>query len=84
MFAMTAAKLNKPETATDMLLFQNKYNFYESPGHNSRIYFPANGGLLSAIAMMAVGWQGDPAGYAPGFPKNGKWNLRVEGLKKML
>ena len=31
---------------------------------------------------MAVGWQGNLAGYAPGFPKNGKWNVRVEGFKK--
>ena len=51
-FAMTTAKLNKPETAIDMLLFQNKHNSYESPGHNSRIYFPANGGLFSAIATL--------------------------------
>lgn len=34
--------------------------------------------------MMAGGWEGGPAGYAPGFPKNGKWNVKVEGFKKML
>ena len=84
MFAMTAAKLHKPETAIDMLLFQNKHNSYDSLGYNSWIYFPANGGLLSAIAMMAGGWEGGPADYAPGFPKNGKWKVWVEGFRKML
>ena len=81
---MTAAKLNKPETATDILLFQNKHNSYNSLGYNSSIYFPANGGILSAIAMMAGGWEDGQAGYAPGFPKKGKWNVNVEGFRKML
>ena len=31
---------------------------------------------------MAGSWEGGPAGYAPGFPKNGKWNVKVEGFKK--
>jgi hypothetical protein len=81
--AMCAAKLNNPEKAIDMLLYQNKHNSYDVLGYNSWVYFPANGGLLSAIAMMAGGWDGGPATYAPGFPKNGKWNVRVEGFGKM-
>jgi len=33
--------------------------------------------------MMAGGWDGGPDSYAPGFPKNGKWNVKVEGFSKM-
>lgn len=83
-FAMAAARLNKPETAIDMLLYKNEHNTYETPGYNSWVYLPGNGGLLSAVAMMAGGWEGGPAGDAPGFPKNGKWNVKVEGFIKML
>ena len=84
LFIIPTAKLNKPETAIDMLLFQKKHNSDDCFGYNSWIYFPANGGSLSAIAMMAGGWEGGTAGYAPGFPKNGKWNVNVEGFRKML
>jgi len=82
-FAMTAARLNKPETAIDMLLYKSEHNSFDSLGYNSWVYFPGNGGLLSAIAMMAGGWDGGPDSYAPGFPKNGKWNVKVEGFSKM-
>jgi len=42
-----------------------------------------NGGLLTAVAMMAAGWDGCPQRHAPGFPDNGKWNIRWEGLRQM-
>jgi len=32
---------------------------------------------------MAAGWDGAPDIKNPGFPHNGKWNIRWEGLKKM-
>jgi hypothetical protein len=32
--------------------------------------------------MMCAGWDGSK-GDAPGFPKNGKWKVRWEGLQKM-
>jgi len=82
-FAMTAARLNKPETAIDMLLYNSEHFSFDSLGYNSWVYFPGNGGLLSAIAMMAGGWDGGPDTYAPGFPKNGKWDVKVEGFRKM-
>jgi hypothetical protein len=82
-FAMTAARLNLPEKAVDMLLFPSKQFSFDVMGYNSWVYFPGNGGLLSAIAMMAGGWDGCPNTYAPGFPKNGKWNVKIEGFKKM-
>jgi hypothetical protein len=44
------------------------------------MYLPANGGWLSAVAMMAAGWDGNTA-HAPGFPKD--WKVRYEGLQPM-
>lgn len=82
-FAMTAARLNLPGKAIDMLLFDNEHCHFDNLGYNSWVYLPGNGGLLTAIAMMAGGWDGDNNVYAPGFPKNGKWKVEVEGFNKM-
>jgi len=38
--------------------------------------------LLAAVAMMCAGYDGCKT-INPGFPKNGKWKVRWEGLKKM-
>lgn len=55
----------------------------DGPGYQraAETYFPSNGSLLMAVALMAGGWDGQ-SGRAPGFPK--KWNVRVEGLKPSL
>jgi hypothetical protein len=45
-------------------------------------YFPSNGALLTAVAMMAAGWDGSK-GVAPGFPKNGMWLVKYEKFIKM-
>jgi hypothetical protein len=84
--AMTAARLARPERAIDVLLMEAPKNRYLPNGHNYQrgnlpLYLPGNGGLLYAIAMMAGGWDGAPAGAAPGFPKNGKWRVRAEGFR---
>ncbi|HEY5822769.1 MAG TPA: hypothetical protein VIT44_00295 [Cyclobacteriaceae bacterium] len=84
MLAMTAARLNKPEQAIDALLMDIQKNTYLINGHNYQdkrltLYLPGNGGLLAAVAMMAGGWDGT-SHDAPGFPKNGKWNIKYEGL----
>jgi hypothetical protein len=52
------------------------------PGRNEiAVYLPANGALLTAVAMMAGGWDGAPEGTtAPGFPQDGSWIVRAEGL----
>jgi hypothetical protein len=42
-----------------------------------------NAALLTAVATMAGGWDGAPAGDAPGFPRDGSWVVRSEGLNKM-
>jgi hypothetical protein len=47
------------------------------------IYLSGNGGLLTAIAMMAAGWDGVSNVHAPGFPKNGNWVVKYEGLSPL-
>ncbi|WP_223192230.1 glycoside hydrolase family 65 [Paenibacillus sedimenti] len=89
MVAMTAARLGECQLAIDMLLMDKITNTYLPNGHNYQrkpltVYLPGNGGLLSAVAMMAAGWEGGPDAHAPGFPQDGSWNVRYEGLAKML
>jgi hypothetical protein len=31
---------------------------------------------------MAAGWDGDDGSHAPGFPKDGGWNVGHEGLQR--
>lgn len=52
----------------------------DGPGYRraAETYFPSNGGLLMAAALMAAGWDGETA-PAPGFPKQG-WHVRAEGI----
>lgn len=88
LIAMTAARLGRPDDAVNALLMDAQKNTYLPNGHNYQderlpIYLPGNGGLLAAVAMMAGGWDGAPTKSAPGFPKNGKWRVRSEGLKPM-
>lgn len=88
MLAMCAARLGLADKAIDALLLDTQKNTYLVNGHNYqdqrlRIYLPGNGGLLSAVAMMAAGWDGSSPENAPGFPHDGKWNIRWEGLQKM-
>lgn len=88
MAAMTAARLGEPEWAVDLLLMNVVKNSYLPNGHNYQrpglmAYLPGNGGLLTAVAMMACGWQGGPDVHAPGFPKQG-WTVRWEGLNRWM
>lgn len=87
MMAMTAARLGQPHKAIDALMMDVQKNTYLVNGHNYqdnrlRLYLPGNGGLLTAVAMMAGGWDGS-TGNAPGFPKDGQWEIKHEGLKVM-
>ncbi len=90
MIAMTAARLGMPEVAVDVLLMDAPHNYYLPNGHCPQqgaslpVYLPANGALLSAVAMMAAGWEGAPGKEAPGFPANGQWNIKAEGFYPML
>ncbi len=83
MAAMCAARLNEPDLAIDLLAGTSEHNPFRASGYTVRrpeqtpMYMPANGGWLTAVAMMAAGWDGS-TGHAPGFPKN--WKVRYEGL----
>ena len=86
MMAMCAARLNEPDRAIQLLVGNYDQNPFRPSGYTIRrpdqtpMYMPANGGWLSAVAMMAAGWDGN-TGHAPGFPKN--WQVRYEGLQPM-
>ena len=87
MTAMSAARLGDPEKAVGALLMDKRTNTYLVNGHNYqdarlRVYLPGNGGLLTAVAMMCAGWDGNEEN-TPGFPKNGKWNVQWEDLAPM-
>ena len=87
MMAMTAARVGRPDRAVDALLMDTPKNVFRANGHNHQrpgltVYLPGNGGLLYAVAMMAAGWDGAPEGPAPGFPRNGRWQVRWEGLRR--
>lgn len=87
MTAMNAARMGEPEKAVGALLMEKRTNTYLLNGHNYqdgrlRCYLPGNGGLLTAIAMMCAGWDGCEVDN-PGFPKDGTWDVRWEGLKSM-
>ncbi|RKN72934.1 glycoside hydrolase family 65 [Paenibacillus ginsengarvi] len=89
MAAMTAARLGDGKRAVDLLLMDVTKNTYLPNGHNYQrpglmAYLPGNGGLLTAVAMMACGWQGGPECHAPGFPDDGSWNVRWEGLHRFM
>jgi hypothetical protein len=87
MLAMAAARIGKPDKAIDALLMDTQKNTYLVNGHNYqdkrlRLYLPGNGGLLTAVAMMAAGWDGS-RGNNPGFPASGGWKVRWENLQPM-
>ena len=87
MTAMCAARLGMPEKAVGALLMDKRTNTYLPNGHNYqdqrlRCYLPGNGGLLTAVALMCAGWDGCTE-KNPGFPKNGKWNVKWENIYPM-
>lgn len=88
MIAMTAARLGETQAAVDVLLKSDgPNNSYTRAGHNPNtrlpVYLPGNGALLAAVALMAGGWDGAPAGPAPGFPRDGKWVVKAEGFERL-
>jgi hypothetical protein len=87
MVSMTATRLGMPEKAVDALLMNIRTNTYLPNGHNYqderlRLYLPGNGGVLSAIALMCAGYDGSTE-KNPGIPKNGRWKVRWEGLRRL-
>ena len=101
MIAMTAARLDRPDTAVEILLRDGPNNRYLPTGHCPQrsdekmpknpppgarkreiaTYMPANGGFLAAVGLMVAGWDGCTEEF-PGFPKDGSWTIRAEGLSR--
>ena len=52
------------------------------PRREIAVYLPANGAFLSAVALMVAGWDGAPRPH-PGFPDDGSWKIKAEGLKSL-
>lgn len=87
MTAMNAVRMGEPQKAVDALMMDKRTNTYLVNGHNFqdarlRCYLPGNGGLLTTVALMCAGWDGCKV-ETPGFPKDGTWDVRWEGLKPM-
>jgi hypothetical protein len=83
MMAMAAARNGEPQIAIDALLYPSHKNAFNKTGLSTCPpfpYFPSNGGLLYTVALMAAGWDGAPNQPAPGFPNDGSWVVRSEGL----
>jgi hypothetical protein len=99
MVAMTATRLGRPADAIEILLRDGPNNRYTASGHCPQgsdraqssqtegrceiaVYLPANGSFLSAVALMVAGWDGCEEEF-PGFPKDGSWRIRAEGLQRL-
>ena len=87
MLAMNAARLGNPAQAVEYLLHPGPQFNFDDAGLATGgpfPYFPSNGGLLYAIALMAAGWDGSPDRAAPGFPADGSWAVKSEGLARAI
>jgi len=76
--AMTLAMLGRREEAADMLLMETSKNSFVASGNNYQkgrtdlpLYLPGNGSLLFAVAVMLAG---------KGFPQDGLWDIKFEGI----
>lgn len=74
--AMCASRVNEPEIAVEAMLSLDIDEIGAS-GRGSYPYLPANGAVLYAAAMMAVGTNGEKA---PGFPNDGTWCVKAENI----
>jgi hypothetical protein len=96
LLAMTATRLGQPAEAIDLLFDDAPNNHWGSAGMTPRVhltdtrgyqldgetYFPSNGSLLLAVALMTAGWDGEAA-PTPGFPDDGRWHVRTEGVLRL-
>jgi hypothetical protein len=99
MLAMTATRLGDTRRALDFLFWDAENFRFGCAGMTPRAhlddgapaaryvrdaltYFPSNGSLLVAVALMAAGWDGNSTPH-PGFPDDGSWVVRSEGLRAL-
>jgi len=89
--ALTAARIGEPDKAVNILCNDTFGAHFLKNGHVQRAkeplacpaYLPANASFMAAAALMAGGWEGAPNVNAPGFPQDGSWHVRAEGLNKL-
>ncbi|KAI1311756.1 Six-hairpin glycosidase-like protein [Xylaria venustula] len=88
--ALNAAKIGNPDRAVDYLTTYDYWVFDDAgfaerggDGGTPPPFIPGNAGFLYAVAYMAAGWQGSE-GDTPGFPQDGSWIVKHEGLYKAL
>jgi hypothetical protein len=89
--ALTAARLGDQQIAIDIVCNDapnarfNKSGYVQRPKEalGCPAYLPVNSSFLAAIGLMAGGWGEASQSNAPGFPKDGKWQVRVENLLKL-
>ena len=85
--AMNATRLLRPDVAVRAITMDGRSELLLPGGNNYRterlrMYLPGNGGLLLAVGMMCAGWDGCPV-RNPGFPQDGSWDVRWEGLQPL-
>lgn len=88
--AINSARIGNPERAIYHLTSYDYWKFDDAgfalrggDGGTPPPFMPGNAAFLLAIAYCATGWQG-ARGDAPGFPKDGSWMVKHEGLLQAL
>jgi Trehalose and maltose hydrolases (possible phosphorylases) len=89
--ALTAARLGDQQIAVDIICNDSPAARFNKSGYVMRpkdglicpAYLPVNSSFLAAVALMAGGWDDAPDINAPGFPQDGKWNVRAENILKL-
>ncbi|TLD35331.1 hypothetical protein E2P81_ATG11450 [Venturia nashicola] len=89
--AINAARVGRPEKAIQYLTNYDRWIFDDAgfavrggKGESNGTpppFIPGNAAFLYAVAYMAAGWQGS-TDDTPGFPKDGTWMIKQEGLRK--
>ncbi len=78
--AMCAARLGEPDIAASILTNQNFTNNGHVAHKGLPVYLPINAAFLAAAGLMIGGWDNAPKVNAPGFPQDGQWSIKSEGL----
>ena len=81
--AMTAARLGETDIAVSILTNQNFTNNGHVAHKDLPLYLPINSAYLAAAGLMIGGWDGAPKVNAPGFPQDGQWSVKSEGLNPL-
>ncbi|KAJ0421216.1 Six-hairpin glycosidase-like protein [Aspergillus carlsbadensis] len=88
--AINSARIGDPDRAVYHLTAFDWWKFDDAgfairggDGGTPPPFMPGNAGFLYAVAYMAAGWAGSD-GHAPGFPQDGSWVVKHEGLMKAL